>query len=151
MTAAPHTGRRESLVSAWQAALSAEHQAVYGYALLGPQLDPDERRAARDFAAAHAALRDATAGALAAAHQTPRAAEADYPGLYPVHGALAARHLATRLETEAAVAWRYLYAVAADDSGATAGAVRSAAQAALTDSAVRATHWRGAPVPFPGI
>ena len=46
--------------AAWQAALAAEHQAVFGYALLGPRLAPDELALAVYCSDAHEMLRDAT-------------------------------------------------------------------------------------------
>ncbi len=142
-----------SVDAAWQAALGAEQQAVFGYALLGPRLtSADEVALARRCAAEHGALRDATASGLTAAGLTPQAAAADYPALYPVPDDTAARRLAVRLEQDAAEAWRALYAaVAADPHGARSGALRAAAQGALTASAVRAVRWRGRSVPFPGI
>jgi len=142
---------------AWQRALDAEHQAVFGYALLGPHLDAaadaDRARACQDQ---HATLRDHTAAALIAAGQTPDSPHADYPALYPVRDASAARSLAIRLEDDAAASWRFLYAVAAAAPSPPAG-LRAAAQQALTDGAVRALRWRvaaGAATPtvaFPGI
>ncbi|MDT4944586.1 MAG: hypothetical protein QOH14_1319 [Pseudonocardiales bacterium] len=146
-----------ALDDAWQRALGAEHQAVFGYALLGAHLDTaadaDRARACQDQ---HATLRDHTAAAIIAAGQTPDPPHADYPALYPVRDAPAARSLAVRLEEDAAAAWRFLYAVAAAAPAPPAG-LRAAAQQALTAGAVRATRWRvaaGAATPtvaFPGI
>jgi hypothetical protein len=144
------------LVAAWQAALAAEHQAVFGYALLGPHLSGADEQLAVACSNAHEALRDATETALAQAGVTPVAPAADYPALYPVPDARAARLLAIRLEDASAVAWRFLYLQAASAPGARAHAVRPGAQAALTASAVRGTRWRAliapgrASVPFPG-
>jgi hypothetical protein len=142
--------------AAWQAALAAEHQAVFGYSLLGPHLATSPLRvqagASQD---AHVALRNATAAALLAAGETPVRPQADYPLLYPVASSRAALALAVRLETACATAWRYLYAEAAVGSGRPQ--IRSAAQQALTASAVRAAQWRrssGSRTPtvaFPGI
>ena len=159
------------LVPAWQAALAAEHQAVYAYALLGPRVSAADSALVRSSATAHAALRDATSAALLAAGVAPEPPRPDYPSLYPVPDAAAARTVAVRVEDACAAAWRALYAAAATTSaparasGATASAapapaparVRSAAQQGLTASAVRATRWRlrsgasGATTPFPGI
>jgi hypothetical protein len=144
-----------ALNEAWQAALAAEHQAAFGYPLLGPQLSGAERDLARACQAAHETLRDTTASRIAAAGLTPVAPRGDYPGLYPVTGAKAARALAVRLETGCAAAWRYLYATAAADAGTSD--LRKRAQTALNASAVRATRWRlaggtsPATVAFPGI
>jgi hypothetical protein len=140
---------------AWQAALAAEHQAAFGYPLLGPQLSDAQQELARICQAAHEALRDTTAARIAAAGLTPVAPLGDYPGLYPVSGGSAARALAVRLESECAAAWRFLYATAAAESAPSD--LRGPAQQALTASAVRTTRWRlaagtsPATVPFPGI
>lgn len=140
------------LVDAWQAALAAEYRAAFGYGVLGAQLhgSPQLELAIR-CSDAHEALRDATAQAIAAAGVTPVAAAADYPDVYPVADAAAARALAPRLEDDCAAAWRYLYAVAAATAGTQAAGLRRSAQSALTASAVRATRWRGATTPFPGL
>ena len=144
--------------AAWQSALAAEQQAVFGYALLGPRLtasaDVSRARACQD---AHQQLQDATSAALVRAHLQPVAPLADYSSLYPVPDAHAARRLAVRLESDAANAWRYLYTQAAavrpaqPDLAAQRAAIRTLAQQALTACAVRAVQWRGTPVPFPGI
>ena len=126
-----------ALADAWQAALAAEQQAVFGYGLLGPRLASADQALARDCAAAHEARRDATSTALAAAGLTPAAPQADYPELYPVPDAGAARRLALRIEDDCASAWRYLYLEATARP-----ALRETAQANLTASAVRAVRWR---------
>ncbi|MCU1669099.1 MAG: hypothetical protein JWP40_2026 [Blastococcus sp.] len=146
-----------ALDDAWQVALGAEQQAVFGYDLLGPRLDTsaesDRARACQDQ---HAILRDSTSSAIVAAGRGPVAPAADYPALYPVADAQAARRLAVRLEEDCAAAWRYLYALAAVQATPPQG-LRAAAQTALTSSAVRATRWRLAAQPasptvaFPGI
>lgn len=144
------------LETAWQGALAAELQAVYGYQLLGPRLSGADRAHAAACQATHEALRDKTSAALVAAGYALAAPAADYPSLYPVPGAPAARSLAVRLEDDCAAAWRYLYLAAASTSGKQAGNLRATAQQELVQSAVRATRWRArvspkhATVPFPG-
>ncbi|MDR1999210.1 MAG: ferritin-like domain-containing protein [Frankiaceae bacterium] len=131
-------------MTAWQAALAAEHQAVYGYGLLGPYLqDATARTLAVSCFDAHGALVAATSAALAAAGQEPVGPLADYPGLPAVQTDAQARALAARLEDECAQAWRYLYAQDAQR--------RTSAQQGLTASAVRAARWRGTTSPFPGL
>ena len=158
------------LGDAWQSALAAEQRARFGYGLLGPRLGGAAAGSARTAQAAHEQLIADTGTAMAAAGITPAAPAADYPDLYPVDSAGAAVRLALRLEEGAAAAWRFAYATAAGtesvsvphSSGAAAPAeparsVRTLAQRALIDSAVRATQWRltghlGTPsIPFPGI
>lgn len=154
-TPAPPAGRS---AAAWQAALAAEEQAVFGYALLGAHLrDSPHLAQAVTCSNAHESLRNDTASAIAATGLTPVAPAADYPDLYPVDSARQAITLAARLEGDCAAAWRYLYAVAATRSTRHDGRLRTGAQAALTASAVRATRWRkildpaSATVAFPGL
>jgi hypothetical protein len=145
------------LDSAWQAALAAEHQAAFGYTLLGPQVTGADQQRAITCSNAHESLRDATSVAIAAAGLTPVPPLADYPALYPVTDAAAARELAVRLEDDCAVAWRYLYLQAASTTGVRATSLRGSAQQALTGSAVRAAQWRASTTPthattaFPGV
>jgi Domain of unknown function (DUF4439) len=156
-----------ALVNAWQAVLAAEHQAVFGYAVAGPHLRGADLQLAVTCSDAHETLRDRTAAALDAAGLTPVAPLADYPALYPVTDAGAARRLGVRLEDDCAAAWRYLYAAAVTAASGSASpsaaattrarSLRGSAQAALTASAVRATRWRALVNParptsaFPGI
>lgn len=146
-----------ALSSAWQGALAAEHEAVFGYSLLGPRLSGGQLQLAVACSNAHETLRDATSNALAAAGLSPQPPAADYPALYPVRNAAAARALAVHLEDGCAAAWRYLYAQAAATRGPRARALRAAAQHALTASAIRAVRWRAitstrhATTPFPGF
>jgi cytosine/adenosine deaminase-related metal-dependent hydrolase len=146
-----------ALSAAWQAALAAEHQAVFGYALLGPHLSGADQQLAVANSDAHESLRNRTEDSLGAAGLTPVAPRADYPTLYPVPSARAARALAVRLEDACASAWRFLYAQAASGAGAGATGLRTSAQSALTASAVRASRWRVIVDParpttaFPGI
>jgi hypothetical protein len=129
-----------TLQTAWQAALAAEHEAVFAYGLLGPRLPSTELAVACETA--HEALRDATAEAITAAGLAPVPPASDYPSLYPVPNAAAAQAVAVRVEDGCATAWRYLYLVAASTSGAPARRLRGTAQDALTASALRAVRWR---------
>lgn len=145
------------LPSAWQGALAAEEEAVFGYGLLGARLAGPNRNLALEYQTAHGELRDTTRAALAAAGLVPVPPAADYPALYPVSTPSTARALAVRLEERCAGAWRFLYLAAASDGTAAGRRLRAPAQQALIDSAVRATRWRSvvqpqhATVPFPGL
>lgn len=145
------------LVAAWQAALAAEHQAAFGYGLLGPRLSGAQQQYAVACSDAHEALRDAAEQAMAAQHLRPVPPRVDYPALYPVPDATAARTLAARLEDDCAAAWRALFARAAALPGAAAAGRRDYAQQRLTAAAVRAMTWRRFTDPtratsaFPGI
>jgi hypothetical protein len=145
-----------ALVAAWRAALAAEHQAVFGYALLGPHLAGSDQQLAVAASDAHETLRDATESTMSMHGIAPAAPLADYPALYPVSSRATARALAIRLEDDCAAAWRYLYVQAASSTEALARALRTSAQHALTASAVRGVQWRAlttpthATQPFPG-
>jgi hypothetical protein len=142
-----------ALTDAWQAALAAEQQAAFGYALLGPRLPDGDQSLARTCQAVHADRRDATADAIAATGVAPQAPAGDYPALYP--DAHRPRVLAAQLEDDCAAAWRFVFAQAS--AVTTQGALRKQAQAELTASALRATKWRllisptAATQAFPGL
>ena len=144
--------------AAWQAALAAEQQAAFGYGLLGARVAQADLSLAVACSDAHEQLRDATAAAIHAAGLRPVDPAADYPALYPVRDAAAARRLAVRLEDGCSAAWRYLYLQAASAADNAADRrIRRSAQAALIANAVRAAQWRTlanpahATTPFPGI
>src|SRR5436305_1470713 len=59
------------LHSAWQAALAAEHEAVFGYGVLGPHVTGSDEQLAISCSSAHEALRDATEADLAGVGLTP--------------------------------------------------------------------------------
>ena len=145
------------LDAALQRALAAEQRACFGYALLGPWLAAGDRPRARTDAAAHSALRDATAGALVSAGLDAPPPAANYPDVPAVTDAGAAGRLAVRIEDGCAAAWRFVYLEAASTTGARAGSARTTAQANLTASAVRAARWRQRVTPeqpapaFPGL
>lgn len=138
------------LQEAWQDALAAEHQAAYGYGLLGPHLrGTSSLHLAVECSDAHDKLVRSTSDDLLAAGTSPVQQAADYPALGAVTSAALARALAARLENDCATAWRYLYAVAA--AGRANATLRTSAQRNLTASAVRATRWSGTTTAFPGL
>ena len=151
-------------MDAWQGALAAEQQAVFGYGLIGPHLDGADQPRALAEQNAHEATRDSIMAAMTAVDIAPVNARADYPDLYPVTDAASAQAVAARIEDACAVAWRVLYLASAIDpaEAAKAGlpnapARRAEAQRGLTSAAVTATRWRKiagsvpASRPFPGI
>jgi hypothetical protein len=144
------------VLAAWQAALAAEHAAVFGYGTLGPRLPATDQALARASERAHRAIRDAVATAITGIGATPVTSAPDYPLPFPVTTAARARAYAARLEGDAASAWRYLIATAATGPGVDA-AIRIPAQQYLTAAASRGLRWRRltdpatASVAFPGI
>lgn len=136
------------LTSALQVALAAEQRADFGYGVLGPHLSAQtDKDSAATYQQAHSTLIAWCSDQLVARKQTPGPAAADYPDLYPIADDESATRLALTLEQNAAAAWRALFRATV---AARQPAVLAAAQQALIDSAVRAAHWRGTTVPFPG-
>ncbi|PWI43602.1 DUF4439 domain-containing protein [Streptomyces sp. ICBB 8177] len=138
------TAGASRLVVAAQAALAAEHAAVYGYGVVGARVDADRRADAQAAYAAHRARRDAMARTVRGLGATPVAADAAYALPFPVTGAATAARLAAVLEDRVADAYADLVAAAF-------GALRADAAADLADAAVRAVRWRGSCVAFPGL
>jgi Domain of unknown function (DUF4439) len=144
---APLAGRpatRAAAVAALQAALGAEHAAVYGYGIAGAHLaGARQKEAARDWAV-HEAARDTLAAMIIALGAQPVAAAAAYQLPFPVHTGQAAIMLAALLEDRVAAA--YLGLVAISDAR-----LRMFGARALQSAALRATSWRGAALAFPGL
>ncbi|MEZ7005943.1 ferritin-like domain-containing protein [Streptomyces sp. AD55] len=133
-------GRLEAL----QAALAAEHAAVYGYGVVGGRIGEGRRTEARAAYDAHRARRDALAREVRDLGGRPVAAAAGYTLPFPVRDAASAVRLAAELED--GVAGVYSDLVRAAD-----GARRATAAGALREAAVRAVRWRGGSVAFPGL
>jgi hypothetical protein len=157
-----------ALASAWQAALAAEYQAVFGYGIVQAHLVPESGDSpafdiAQSCGAEHGTLTQSISDAMLAVAMTPHGPAADYPSLYPVESAKDAGALAARLEDDCTSAWRALYAACAPQVAPNAqpaappAGLRESAQSELSASAVRATRWRKyAKVtpytePFPGL
>lgn len=131
------------VLAAAQAALAAEHAAVYGYGVVGAHAGGRLAEARQAFDA-HRAARDALARTVADLGGTPVAASAGYRLPFPVPDAAAAVRLAAYLEDR-------LAGVYADLVRAGTGDVRRDAAAALRSAAVRAVRWSGGSVAFPGL
>lgn len=135
----PSTGTAQSArtASALASALAAEHQAVYGYGLVGARLVGRPRRLALVALDAHETRRDEIAALISSTGRTPAAAAPAYVAPFPISRPIDALRLAARLESSVAgSAW---------DLAAAAGAgsaARRLAVAALTDAAARGSQWR---------
>ncbi|WP_184579881.1 ferritin-like domain-containing protein [Streptomyces zagrosensis] len=138
----PATARRA--LQAMQAALAAEHAAVYGYGVVGGRIEDQRLAEAREGLTAHRARRDALDRAVRALEGEPVSSAAAYALPFPVPDVAAAARLAGELEAR-------VCAVYADLVRATDGATRREAAAALREAAVRAVRWRGSSVTFPGL
>lgn len=135
---------REKELKALQAALAAEHAAVYGYGVVGGRVRPGRRAEALAAYDAHRARRDALTREVRDLGGMPVAAAAGYALPFPVPDSAAAVRLATELEDRVA-------GVYSDLVRATSGERRRAAAGALREAAVRAVRWSGESVAFPGL
>lgn len=131
-------------LTALQAALAAEHAAVYGYGVVGGRIREGRRQEAKAAYDAHRARRDALVREVRDLGGTPVAASAAYALPFPVPDSTAAVELAAELEDRVA-------GVYSDLVRAATGGVRGTATEALREAAVRAVRWRGGSVPFPGL
>ncbi|MEU3371777.1 ferritin-like domain-containing protein [Streptomyces sp. NPDC006660] len=131
-------------LDAAQAALAAEHAAVYGYGVLGGRLTGARADAAREACTAHRSRRDALVRTVRDLGGSPVASAAAYALPYAVPDAAAALRLATDLEDRVA-------GVYCDLVRAAEGPLRREAASALREAAVRAVRWRGGSVAFPGL
>jgi len=131
-------------VGALQAALAAEHAAVYGYGVAGAHLSGARQKAAAQGWEVHEAARDTLAAMITALGARPVAAAAAYRLPFPVHGSRAAVMLAAFVEDRVATA--YLGVVALSDAR-----LRLFGARALESAALRAAGWRGRTLAFPGL
>ncbi|WP_367320497.1 ferritin-like domain-containing protein [Streptomyces sp. HUAS ZL42] len=138
------SGTESAELVALQAALGAEHAAVYGYGVVGGRIREARRTEARAAYDAHRARRDALARQLRDLGAEPLAASAAYALPFSVPDSAAAVRLAAELEERVA-------GVYSDLVRATTGVRRREAAGALREAAVRAVRWRGASVAFPGL
>ncbi|MFE5871760.1 ferritin-like domain-containing protein [Streptomyces roseifaciens] len=141
---APEDPAVRQALRAAQAALGAEHAAVYGYGVVGARVAQERAAEAREAYDAHRARRDAMSRAVRDLGGVPEAAAAGYALPFPVTDADAAVRLAAELETRVA-------AVYADLVAAARGDLRLDAAGGLREAAVRAVRWRGGGVAFPGL
>ncbi|MEU2249434.1 DUF4439 domain-containing protein [Streptomyces sp. NPDC019224] len=134
----------DGTLEAAQAALAAEHAAVYGYGVAGGRVAAARRAEASAAHHAHRARRDALVRTVRDLGGEPVASDAAYALPFAVPDAAAAVRLAAVLEDR--VAYVYSDLVRAAD-----GSLRRSAADALREAAVRAARWRGSGVPFPGL
>jgi Domain of unknown function (DUF4439) len=131
-------------VAALQAALAAEHAAVYGYGVAGAMLAGTAQADARADWTAHQVARDTLAAMLTKLGATPVAASPAYALPFAVTSPKAATKLAATLENGLTRA--YLGLVAVSDP-----TLRAFAATAMQTSANRALAWSGTTVAFPGM
>ena len=130
--------------SALQAALAAEHAAVYGYGVVGAYLSGAALTAATSDWVAHEVARDSLEAMLRSAGQQPVAAAVAYRLPHRVHSSAGAMSLAVTLEDRVATAYLGVVAV-------TSPKIREVGARELLATATRAASWRGRTVAFPGV
>jgi hypothetical protein len=131
-------------LQALQAALAAEHAAVYGYGVAGAMLSGADQALAMADWKAHQEARDTLQAMITKLGATPVAASAAYELPHPVHDARSARRLAAALEEGVTQAYLGLVAV-------TNEMLRAFGALAMLPAANRAVAWRGSTVAFPGM
>ncbi|MDJ1132621.1 ferritin-like domain-containing protein [Streptomyces iconiensis] len=131
-------------LAAAQAALRAEHAAVYGYGVVGGRITEERKNEARAAYDAHRARRDALRRTVRGLDGKPAPAAAAYALPFAVPDSAAAVRLAAELEDRVA-------GVYADLVRASEGARRREAAGALREAAIRSARWKGSGVAFPGL
>ena len=135
---------RAATLKATQAALAAEHAAVYGYGVVGGRIGDDRLAEAREGYAAHRSRRDDLVRTVRDMGGRPQSAAPAYALPFAVPDSAAAVRLAAELENRVA-------AVYADLVRTSDGPLRRQAAGALREAAVRSVRWRGGGVAFPGL
>jgi hypothetical protein len=133
-------------LAALQAALAAEHAAIYGYGLLGAHLHGAQQLAAANAWTLHKARRDRLAQLITGLGGQPVAAQPAYELPLQVTSAHTAVQLAAALESTLPDAYIGL-------AGATDPALRRLAAQSMQDAVTRQIKWNGtAPTTaFPGL
>ncbi|MGY1987451.1 ferritin-like domain-containing protein [Blastococcus sp. SYSU DS0669] len=124
--------------AALDAALAAEHAAVWGYGVVGAALPPEQRGAAAAAETGHRQVRDRVTTLLGERGADPALPEAGYALPFPVLSPVDAAALAAVLEEGVAAAWVRVLDRAAERT------TRALAVEALTAAEVRAVAWRQA-------
>jgi Domain of unknown function (DUF4439) len=130
--------------AALQAALAAEHAAVYGYGVVGANLSGARQAAAMNDWVAHQVARDTLEAMLRSRGAEPVAAAVAYQLPVTVRSSAQAASLAVMLEERVATA--YLGLVALNSASA-----RQFGALQVRAAALRAAFWRGSTVAFPGL
>ena len=131
-------------IRAMQAALVAEHAAVYGYGVVGSYLSGRMQAVASADWVAHQVARDELEAMLRSSGAQPAAAAVAYRLPLAVRTAGDAVSLAVTLEDRITTAYLGMVAVATP-------AIREFGARQVQASALRAAAWRGTTVAFPGL
>ena len=131
-------------IEALQATLAGEHAAVYGVGVAGGKMSGAKFRSATETFERHRDNRDKLSGLIAAAGETPVAAEPAYDLPQPVTNAVSASALILVIERRLAATYGDLVEAAEQP------AVRRLAIDELLATAAAQVVWGGAPVALPG-
>jgi Domain of unknown function (DUF4439) len=130
--------------AALQAALAAEHAAVYGYGVVGANLSGTRQATAMTDWVAHQVARDTLEAMLRSRGAQPVAAAVAYQLPVTVRTSAQAASLAVILEDRVATAYLGLVVL-------TSASVRQFGALQVRAAALRAAAWRGSTVAFPGL
>lgn len=139
--------RATAAVVALQAAIGAEHVAIFGYGVLGAQLSGARRQQASVFWDSHRAHRDRLRTLIEQRGAVPAAAAPAYRLPFAVSSPRTAEQLAARLEDGIVAAYAGL-------AGVEDARLRRYAALAMQEAMVRSVRWRGAlpaDAAFPGL
>jgi len=140
-----HAGKlTPQALQALQAALAAEHAAIYGYGIVGAMVSGADQALALTDWKLHQEARDTLEAMIVNLGATPVAASVAYRLPFAVRDAQSARMLAVTLEDGVTQAYLGLVAV-------TEQALRVFGALAMQPPANRAASWRGSTVAFPGM
>ncbi|CAB4724388.1 unannotated protein [freshwater metagenome] len=135
---------RQRALDALQAALAAEHEAVYVYGVLGARSTGPLRESLGEQYVAHRARRDAWSAAVLAAGAEPVGTAAAYALPRPLTTPAQCRAEAVRIEEHCSAASAFLIAAGPDS-------LRGPASVALNFSAVAAVRFGGDTSVLPGV
>jgi hypothetical protein len=144
MAASDQASGQASAVRALQAALAAEHAAVYGYGVAGAHLSGAALTTATSDWVAHQRARDTLEDMLRQRGAQPAPAAAAYRLPAPVSGPASAMSLAVLLEDRVAAAYLGVVAISSPPA-------RNFGAGKVADAAARGAFWRGRTVAFPGF
>jgi hypothetical protein len=133
-------------IAALQAAIGAEHVAIFGYGVLGAHLSGARREEASLIWNSHRARRDRLRAYIQQQGGVPAVAAPAYRLPFAVSSPRTAAQLAARLEDGVVAAYAGL-------TGADDARLRRYAALAMQEAVVRAVRWRGSPpgTAFPGL
>ena len=146
MSSPPNSRIDPTAAAALQNALSAEHAAIWCYALAVAFLSGEDLARAREDEDAHRELRNQVEDTLTQLGAPPVSSQPAYATPRPVTDAASAAALVVVAETDALAAWRSLLERTSDR------ALRQAALDTLTAGTLRCARWRvavGEPLAIP--